>query len=146
MNYISILVTVEKIEASLTTESNDLLAKVTLPTYLRSSLLNNLMLTFLFNQHLFSAYRFILIFLKTLKVQSCKLCNNKYIIALAQTTNIETFAFIAPLVFKLLRRKLAYKQLRQQKLLKSGVLCKKQQISRINYCKIRNGLNAKFPG
>ena len=62
MNYISILETLEKIEASLTTESNDLLAKLTLPTYLRSSLFNNLMLTFLFNQHLFSAYRFILIF------------------------------------------------------------------------------------
>ena len=37
-----------------------------------------------------------------LKVQSCKLYNNKYIIALAQITNTEIFTFKAVVVFKLL--------------------------------------------
>ena len=40
-----------------------------------------------------------------LKVQSCKLCNNKSMIASTQITNTENFAFIAVLVFKLLGRK-----------------------------------------
>ena len=39
------------------------------------------------------------------KVQSCKLYDNKYMIALIQITNTESFAFIAVLVFKLLSRK-----------------------------------------
>ena len=43
-----------------------------------------------------------------IKVQSCKLCNNKYIIASTQITNTEVFAFIAILVFKLLRRKVLF--------------------------------------
>ena len=37
-----------------------------------------------------------------LKVQSCKLYNDKYIIALTQITNTEIFAFKAAVVFKLL--------------------------------------------
>ena len=37
-----------------------------------------------------------------LKVQSCKLYNNKYMIASTQITNTDIFAFIAVLVFKLL--------------------------------------------
>ena len=37
-----------------------------------------------------------------LKVQSCKLYNNKYMIALTQITNTEIFIFIAVIVFKLL--------------------------------------------
>ena len=36
----------------------------------------------------------------SLKVQSCKLYNNKYVIGSTQTTNTEIFAFIALLVFK----------------------------------------------
>ena len=40
-----------------------------------------------------------------LKVPSCKLYNNKYMIAPTQITNTEIFAFIAVLVFKLLSRK-----------------------------------------
>ena len=40
-----------------------------------------------------------------LKVQSCKLYNNKYIIALTQITNTEIFAVIAVPVFTLLSRK-----------------------------------------
>ena len=43
-----------------------------------------------------------------LKVQSCKLYNNKYIIALTQITNTEIFAFTAVLVFKLLSRKVLF--------------------------------------
>ena len=38
----------------------------------------------------------------SLKVQSCKLYNNKYMIASTKITNTEVFAFIAALVFKLL--------------------------------------------
>ena len=37
-----------------------------------------------------------------LKVQSCRLYNNKYMIASTQKTNNETFAVVAVLVFKLL--------------------------------------------
>ena len=36
----------------------------------------------------------------TLKVQSCKLYNNKYILASTQITNIEIFVFIAVLVIE----------------------------------------------
>ena len=45
----------------------------------------------------------------TLKVRSCKLYNNKYMIASTQITNTEIFAFIVVLVFKLSSRKV-YKQ------------------------------------
>ena len=41
----------------------------------------------------------------TLKVQSCKLYNNKYMIFSTQITNTEIFAFIAVLVFKSMNRK-----------------------------------------
>ena len=43
-------------------------------------------------------------FLLTLKVQSCKLYNSKYVNASTQITNTEIFAFIGVLVFKSLRR------------------------------------------
>ena len=43
-----------------------------------------------------------------LKVQSCKLYNNKYIIALTQTTNTEIFAFKAIVVFKLLNHEVLF--------------------------------------
>ena len=42
--------------------------------------------------------------LQYLKVQSCKSYNNKYMIASAQITKTEIFAFIAVLVLKLLSR------------------------------------------
>ena len=38
-------------------------------------------------------------------VQSCKLYNNKYMMALTQITNTEIFTFIAVLFFKLLSGK-----------------------------------------
>ena len=65
----------------------------------------------------------------SLNVQSCKLYNNKDMIALTQIRNTEIFAFIAVLVFKLLSRLFCfvcfvYKQKRQQKLLKSKLLLK----------------------
>ena len=43
-----------------------------------------------------------------LKVQSCKLYNNKYMIAATQITNTEIFALIFVLVFKLLSRKVMF--------------------------------------
>ena len=43
--------------------------------------------------------------IEILKVQPCKLYNNKYIIALTPIANTEIFAFIAVLVFMLLSRK-----------------------------------------
>ena len=43
-----------------------------------------------------------------LKVRSCKLCNNKYVIASTEITNTEIFAFIAVLVFKLLSCKVLF--------------------------------------
>ena len=43
-----------------------------------------------------------------LKVQSCKLYNNKYMFTSAQITNTESFAFIAVLVFKLLSIKVLF--------------------------------------
>ena len=43
-----------------------------------------------------------------LKVQSCKLYDNKYMIASTQITNTEIFTFIASLVFKLLSRKVLF--------------------------------------
>ena len=46
--------------------------------------------------------------LSSLKVQSCKLYNNKYKIASTQITNTEILAFIAVSVFKLLSRKLLF--------------------------------------
>ena len=43
-----------------------------------------------------------------LKVQSCKWYNNKYMFALTQIANTDTFAFIDLLVFKLLSRKVLF--------------------------------------
>ena len=43
-----------------------------------------------------------------LKVQSCKLCNNKYMITSTQITNTGIFAFVALLVFKLSSRKVLF--------------------------------------
>ena len=43
-----------------------------------------------------------------LKVQSCKLYNNKYMIAPTQIINTVIVAFIAVLVFKLLSRKVLF--------------------------------------
>ena len=45
---------------------------------------------------------------QNLKVQSCKLYNNKYVIALTQITNTDVFGFMAVLVFKLLSRKILF--------------------------------------
>ena len=44
-----------------------------------------------------------------LKVQSCKLYDDKYMITSTQTTNTEFFSFIAVLVFKLMSSKVLFK-------------------------------------
>ena len=49
-----------------------------------------------------------IIFQMPLKVQSCKLYNNKYMIASTQIINSEIFGFIAVLIFKLLNRKVLF--------------------------------------
>ena len=46
--------------------------------------------------------------LNVLRIHSCKLYNNNYMIASTQITNAEIFAFIAVLVFKLLWRKVLF--------------------------------------
>ena len=45
-----------------------------------------------------------------LKVQSCKLYDDKYVITSTQTTNTEFFSFIAVLVFKSMSRKVLFKK------------------------------------
>ena len=62
-------------------------------------------------------------FIQYLKVQSCKLYNNEYMIASTQIKDTEIFAFIAVLVFKLMS--FVHKQKRQKKLLESRQLVKK---------------------
>ena len=57
-----------------------------------------------------------------LKVQSCQLHNNKYMIASPEITNTESFAFIVLLVFKLLSRKVVF---RKKNPLKSRLLFNK---------------------
>ena len=56
--------------------------------------------TFLFYNYHVASY--------CLKVQSCKLHNNKYMITSIQITNTEIFAFIAVLVFELLSCKVLF--------------------------------------
>ena len=46
--------------------------------------------------------------LVTLKLQSCKSYNEKYMFTSTQITNSETFAFIAALIFKLWSRKVLF--------------------------------------
>ena len=48
------------------------------------------------------------LYVKILKVQSCKLYDNKYMIALTQITNTEIFSFIAVVVFKFLSHKVLF--------------------------------------
>ena len=45
---------------------------------------------------------------RVLKVQSCRLYSNKFMIASTQITKTEIFAFIAVLVFKLMSRKVLF--------------------------------------
>ena len=82
-----------------------------------------------------------------LKVQSCKLCNNKYMIASTQITATEIFVFTTALVFKLLGRKFFFVNRKgNRNYQKAGCFLRKQQISRLNYCKIINSWDAKFLG
>ena len=52
----------------------------------------------------YEQHKYQIICVKCLKVQSCKLYNNKYMIASTQITSTEIFAFIAVQVFKLFSR------------------------------------------
>ena len=64
--------------------------------------------------------------ISVLKVQSCKLYINKYMITSTQTTNTEIFAFIAVLVFKLLSCKVLFINRKDNRqLIKSRLLFKK---------------------
>ena len=67
-------------------------------------------------------------------------------IAPTQATIIEIFAFIAVLVFQLLRRKVLFKKTEAtiKTVEKQATFLRKQQISQINYCKIIDGWNQKF--
>ena len=53
--------------------------------------------------------------LVTLKLQSCKSYNEKYIFTSTQITNSETFAFIAALIFKLWSRKVLFTNTKDNK-------------------------------
>ena len=52
--------------------------------------------------------KYIIVLIDCLKVQSCKLYNNKYMTASTQITNTEIFAFIVVLFFQLLSRKVLF--------------------------------------
>ena len=64
---------------------------------------------FFFHTHILGTLQLLQCLIPTdfiaLKIESCKLHNNNYIIASTQMTNTEIFALMAVLVFKLLRRK-----------------------------------------
>ena len=63
------------------------------------------------------------------------------------TKNTEIFAFITVLVFKLLSRKFLFINRKDiGNIKKYATFFKKQQISRVNYCKIRKSWNANFSG
>ena len=57
-----------------------------------------------------------------LKVQSCKLYNDKYMIGSTQITNTEIVAFISVLVFRLLSRKVLFINRKGNRNLKSRLL------------------------
>ena len=66
---------------------------------------------------------------------------------MTQITNTEIFALVAALVFKLLSRKVLFINRKDNRnYLKVGYFLRKHQISRVNYWKIINRWNAKFPG
>ena len=68
-------------------------------------------------------------------------------VASTQITNTENFAFIAVLVFKLLRCKILFiKRKNNRNCYKVGYFLRKWQTSWVNYCKIINNWNAKFSG
>ena len=74
-----------------------------------------------YNKNDFYSYKRMTEIRELLKVQSCKLYNNKYMTASTKITNTEIFAFM-----KLLSRKVLFtNRKRQQELLKSRLLFKK---------------------
>ena len=79
-----------------------------------------------------------------LKVQSCKLYNDKYMITSIQIINTVIFAFVTVLVFQSLSHKVLFINRKNNKNLKIGYFLRKSQISRVNYCKIINRMR-NFP-
>ena len=55
-----------------------------------------------------TALQYVRLSVTYLKVQSCKLCNNKHMIASTRITTTEGFAFIADIVFNLSSRKVLF--------------------------------------
>ena len=79
--------------------------------------------------------------------RTCKLYKNKYMIASTKISNNEIFAFIAGLVFKSLSRRVLFINRKDNRnRYKVDYFLRKQQISRVNYCKIMNSWNATFSG
>ena len=67
--------------------------------------------------------------------------------ASTQITSTESFAFIAVLVFKLLSHKILFINKKEnENSLKVGYFLRKEEILRVNYCKIITSWNAKFSG
>ena len=84
---------------------------------------------------------------KNLKIQSCKLYNNKYMIASMQITNTKIFAFLVFLIFKTLSHNvLLIKRKDNRNCSKVHYFLREQKISLVSHCKITNSQNAKFPG
>ena len=84
---------------------------------------------------------------KGLKAESCKLYNEKFMIASTQKRNTEIFAIIIVLIFKLLSRKVLFINRTDNKnCQKVGWFLRKYQVSRANYCKIISIWKAKFSG
>ena len=68
-------------------------------------------------------------------------------IASIQITNTDIFAFMAVLLFKLLSGKcLSINRKDYRNCYQVRYFLRKYKISRVNYCKIINSLNAKFSG
>ena len=68
-------------------------------------------------------------------------------IASTQTTNIDIFAFIAVLVFKLLSHKVLFINKKDNRnCLKVGYSLRKHRVSQENYCKIINNWNERLSG
>ena len=68
-------------------------------------------------------------------------------IASTQKTITEIFTFIAVLIFKLSSREILFINTKDHRNCeKVGYFLRKEQTSRVNYCKVKNSSNAKFLG
>ena len=81
---------------------------------------------------------------KQLKVQSCKLHNNKYMITSTQITNTEIFRFITDLDFRLLSRKVLFTNRKDNRNCSKVSYFFKKIANLVNYCKILNSWKISF--